>query len=282
MRKFVNKVAVITGAASGIGRGFAEKAVQEGMFVVLADIEKKALEQTVADLRSRKGDVFAVQTDVSKESDIKKLARKTIEKYGAVHLLFNNAGVEVRGNVWEQTLDDWRWILNVNLWSVINGIRVFVPIMLKQQDNSHIVNTASAAGLRSGPGLGSYRVTKSGVIALSETLYHELKLQNAKIGVSVLYPSFVRSRLIEAERNRPAELGKLKKKTILSDYDKKLIRLFKEKNQTAMLPSEFAEMVFKGIRQQTFYIQTHPEINQWIKKRMDEILQSKNPTPPDF
>ena len=282
MREFSNKVAVITGAASGIGRGLAEKAVHEGMFVVLADIEKNALEQTAGDLKYLGGNVLAIQTDVSKESDLQKLAKKTIEKYGVVHLLFNNAGVEVRGTVWEQTLNDWHWIINVNLWSVINGIRIFVPIMLKQQTDCHIINTASAAGLRSGPGLGSYRVTKSGIIALSETLYHELKLRNSKIGVSVLYPQFVRSRLIEAERNRPAELDNEQKKKQLSDYDQELIRIFREKNQTAMPPSKFAEMVFNGIKEKAFYIQTHPLINQWIKKRMEDILQARNPTTPEI
>lgn len=280
MKEFKDKVAVITGAAGGIGRGFAEKCIQEGMKVVLADIETPSLEQTERELKAGGGDVIAVRTDVSREEDIERLAGKTEETYGAVHLLFNNAGVEVRGTVWEQTTADWQWIMGVNLWGVIHGIRVFVPRMIKQQTDCHIVNTASTAGLISGPTLGSYRVTKAGVIALSETLYHELKMQNARIGVSVLYPAFVRSRLIEAERNRPAEFKDPKKAPNLAPYEKEMIQFFQEKNRTAMDPGEFADLVFKGIREDLFYIQTHPEMNPGIQSRMEDILQTRNPTGP--
>lgn len=277
MKEFKDKVAVITGAAGGIGRGLAERCMREGMKVVLADIEAPALEQTEKDLKAGDGRVLAVRTDVSREEDVERLAGKTEEKFGAVHLLFNNAGVEVRGAVWQQTVSDWRWIMNVNLWGVIHGIRAFVPRMLKQQMECHIVNTASAAALITGPGLGSYRVTKSGVIALSETLYHELKMQKARIGVSVLCPSFVRSRLVEAERNRPAEYKDQENARNLEPYEEEMIRFFQEKNRNAMEPGEFADRVFKGIREDIFYIQTHPEMNQRIRSRMEDILQARNP-----
>ena len=277
MKEFKSKVAVITGAASGIGRGLAERCLQEDMRVVLADIETPALEETEMELKARYEHVLAVQTDVSREDDIEQLAKKTLEKFGAVHLLFNNAGVEVRGAVWEQTPEDWQWIINVNLWGVIHGIRVFVPRMLEQKTECHIVNTASTAALITGPGLGSYRVTKSGVIALSETLYHELKLRNAQIGVSVLYPAFVRSRLVEAERNRPAEFRNQKKERSFDPYEEEMIKFFQETNRNAMPPEQFARQVFKGIKENKFYIQTHPEKNQSIRLRMEDILQSRNP-----
>ena len=278
MKEFKNKVAVITGAAGGIGGGLAGKCLQEGMNVVLADIEEPALEKTREELEAKGGNVLAVRTDVSKEEDIEHLAKKTVEQFGAVHLLFNNAGVEVRGTVWEQTQADWQWILNVNLWGVIHGIRVFVPRMLEQQTECHIVNTASTAPLLTGAGLGSYRVTKAGVIALSETLYHELEWKNARIGVSVLYPNFVRSRLIEAERNRPAEFQDQKNKRDLAPYEKEQIKFFQEKNRNAMSPEKFADRVFQGIRENKLYIQTHPEANDDIRLRMENLLQTINPT----
>jgi len=280
MKEFKDKVAVITGGAGGIGRGIAEHCLQKGMKVVLADIEEPALTQAEKELKARSAAVLAVQTDVSKMDEIEVLAQKTLDEFGAVHLLFNNAGVEVRGTIWEYTLADWEWIINVNLWGVIHGVKVFVPIMLEQQTECHIVNTASVAGLISGPGIGSYRVTKNGIISFSETLYHELKQRNAQIGVSVLCPSFVRSRLVEAERNRPAELRNPPRKHPLSPHDQELLQWFQEQNKNAMPPEQFADKVFKGIQQNTFYILTHPENNDAIKQRMEDILQQRNPTPP--
>ena len=282
MKEFKDKVAVITGAAGGIGRGLAERCLQEGMKVVLADIESHALEEMEKELKTRDGHILAVQMDVSKEEEIQGLAKKSVEKFGGVHLLFNNAGVEVRGTVWEQTKEDWQWIMNVNLWGVIHGIRVFVPIMLKQDVECHIVNTASVGALISGPTLGSYRVTKSGVMTLSETLYHELKLQNDRISVSVLYPSFVRSRLVEAERNRPAEFKNEKKERTLPPYEEEMIRYFQKKNKSAMSPEQFADQVFKGIRLNKFYIETHPDMNHNIRSRFEDILQKRNPTRPEI
>lgn len=280
MKELKDKVAVITGAASGIGRGFAERCVYEGMKVVLSDVEEPALEKADSALKADGGDVLAVLTDVSKEKNIEMLAQKTLDKFGAVHLLFNNAGVEVRGTVWEQTLADWQWIINVNLWSVINGIRVFVPIMLQQQTQCHIVNIASVGALTSAPTLGSYKVTKSGVLALSETLYHELKMHKAQIGVSVLYPGFVRSRLIEAERNRPAEYSNQQRERVLPPYENAMIKYFREKNQEAMSPGHYVDEVFKGIKENKFYISAHPEFDEAIRSRMEDILQQRNPSTP--
>jgi len=207
MKDFKDKVIVITGAASGIGRGIARKATKEGMKVVLADIEKDALIRTKEELKSSGANVISVLTDVSKSEAIEKLAQKTINTFGEVHILCNNAGVSVPGLIWECNLSDWNWVMGVNLWGVIHGIRVFVPIMLQQDNECHIVNTASMAGLSSeGPGNGIYTVTKHGVVALTEILSRELTLMNSKIKASVLCPGFVSTNIAESERNRPAEL----------------------------------------------------------------------------
>jgi len=206
VKEFKDKVAVITGAASGIGRGIARRCAQEGMKVVLADIEEKALTQTAREMKAGGASVLAVLTDVSKASDVEVLGQKTLDAFGAVHLLCNNAGVGTGATIWESTLADWEWVIGVNLWGVIHGIRVFVPIMLEQDTECHIVNTASVLGLISSPYMGTYKVTKHGIVTLSETLYQELALRGAKIRVSVLCPMWVNTQLMEAERNRPAEL----------------------------------------------------------------------------
>ncbi len=284
MKDFKDKVAVITGAASGIGFGIAEHCVKEGMKVVLSDVEEAALNQAEKSLKSEKTSVLAILTDVSRASDIETLAQKTLDAFGAVHLLFNNAGVQAevkRGNtLWESTLADWQWVISVNLWGVIHGVRVFVPIMLQQQTECHIVNTASVAGLISGPALGIYKLTKAGIVSLSETLYCELKQRGAQIGVSVLCPSFVRSQLNEAERNRPAELRNPPEERPLTPEQQAIFKMFQEGNENAIPPEQFVEQVFKAIQQNMLYVLTHPEWNAAIQRRMEDILQGRNPTPP--
>ena len=203
MKEFKGKVAVVTGAASGIGRALADRSVQEGMKVVLADVEVEALAKTEAGLKSSGATVLAVPTDVSQARDVAALAQKTLEVFGAVHLLCNNAGVGTEAAIWESTLEEWEWVMGVNLWGVIHGVRAFVPHMLAQDTECHIVNTASMAGLISGPGLGAYKVTKHAVVSLSETLYHELAERGARVGVSVLCPGIVNTRIMESARNRP-------------------------------------------------------------------------------
>jgi len=282
MKEFKGKVVVITGAASGIGRGIAEHCVKKEMKVVLADIEEAPLRETEQTLKATGATVLAVRTDVSKASEIETLSRKTLDAFGAVHLLFNNAGVQTRRTIWESTMADWEWVINVNLWGVIHGVRIFVPIMLQQQTECHIVNTASAVGLISGPAIGTYRVTKCGVVSLSETLYLELQQRNAPIGVSVLCPSFVRSRLNEAERNRPAELSNSPGENPPTPEEESLERLFQEMNQSGIAPEQCAELVFTAIQRNTFYILTHPELNTAIQRRMEDILQGRNPTLPQI
>jgi len=206
MKAFQGKVAVVTGAASGIGRALAERCAQEGMKVVLADIEGQALLQASGDLAAQGAQTLAVPTDVSQAGEVETLARKAFEAYSAVHLLFNNAGVGAGTTAWESTLADWEWVLGVNLWGVIHGLRAFVPRMLAQETECHVVNTASVAGLL--PGRGVYGVSKHAVVALSEALSADLGQQRSKIGVSVLCPGYVNTRILDSSvRHRPPVTG---------------------------------------------------------------------------
>jgi NAD(P)-dependent dehydrogenase (short-subunit alcohol dehydrogenase family) len=277
MREFKDKVAVITGAASGIGRAIAERCVQEGMKAVLADVEVEPLTQSAAAMTAAGATVLAVQTDVAQAEDVEALAHKTLDAFGAVHLLCNNAGVGAGTSIWESTLADWEWVTGVNLWGVIHGVRVFVPIMLAQDTACHIVNTASMAGLISGPGLGVYRVTKHGVVTLSETLYHELVQRGAKVKVSVLCPGFVNTRIMEAARNRPVPLPSTQQ---LSPEDAARWDAMRQAVQTGTPPAQVADAVFMALREDKFYILTHPEWKERVRTRMEDILQERNPTPP--
>ena len=278
MKAFQGKVAVVTGAASGIGRGLAERCAQEGMQVVLADIEEKALMQASQALKAAGAQVLAVQTDVSKVSDVEALAQKTMETYGAVHLLFNNAGVGAGTSIWESSLADWEWTMGVNLWGVIHGIRTFVPLMLEQQTEGHIVNTASIAGLTAGPGLGIYKVTKHGVVTLSETLYHELALRGANIKVSVLCPGFVRTQIMDSARNRPVQLQNEPTEERMSPESEAMLQFMRQAVEAGMPPNQVADIVFQAIRDENFYILTHPEWKEAIRVRMEDILQERYPT----
>lgn len=204
MKEFKGKVAVVTGGASGIGRALAERCLKEEMIVVLADIERRALQETANELTKDGGEVLAVPTDVASAESMEALAKQVIDNYGEVHLLFNNAGVG-GAPVAFATTKDWEWILGVNLWGVVHGVRLFTPIMLKQNEPAHIVNTASIAGLVMG-NLGVYSVTKHAVVSLSEQLNLEMQRMNAKVGVSVLCPGFVSTKIMDSHRNRPETL----------------------------------------------------------------------------
>jgi NAD(P)-dependent dehydrogenase (short-subunit alcohol dehydrogenase family) len=277
MKEFRDRVAVITGAASGIGRGLAEHCVREGMKVVLADIDETALAQTERELKGAGADVVVVRTDVSRSGDVNALAQRTLDTFGAVHLLFNNAGVGAGTTVWESTLEDWQWVMGVNLWGVIYGVRTFVPLMLKQGDECHIVNTASLAGLISGPALGVYKVTKHGVVSLSETLYCELAMTGSKIGVSVLCPAGVKTRIMDSERNRPVELQNASASESVHPAVAQTEELLRQLTETGLSPSQVAVAVFDAIRDERFYILTHADSKPLMQKRMDDILQERNP-----
>jgi len=278
MREFRDKVAVITGAASGIGRALADRCVQEGMRVVLADIEEQALAEAASGLEADGARVLAVPTDVSLIGDIRALAQKTLDAFGSVHLLFNNAGVVgVPGSVWENSHADWRWVIGVNLWGVIHGVRVFVPIMLDQGFECHIVNTASVAGLISDSGLGIYKVTKHGVVTLSETLYHELAETQAKVKVSVLCPGFVSTRLTDSDRNRPPGLKSDPTKPSISSDNEASWHGFLLGIQAGTPAAQIADFVFRAIREERFYILPHPKWKDRVRTRMEDILEERNP-----
>ncbi len=202
MKDLQGKVAVVTGGASGIGRAVAEAAATAGMQVVLADIEEAALKEADTAMTASGAEVLSVVTDVSVGSSVDELRDKALARFGAVHLVHNNAGVAVGGPLWTVTEADWTWVLGVNLWGVVHGIRAFVPVLLEQGEG-HVVNTASLAGLTSPSMLGPYNVTKHAVVTMSETLYRDLEAVGSRVGVSVLCPGFVQTRIAESDRNRP-------------------------------------------------------------------------------
>jgi NAD(P)-dependent dehydrogenase (short-subunit alcohol dehydrogenase family) len=277
MTEFKRKVAVITGAASGIGRALAERCVQEGMNVVLADMEVETLTRTEESLKAAGATVLAVRTDVSQARDVEALAEATLDAFGTVHLLCNNAGVATEAPIWESSLAAWEWVIGVNLWGVIHGVRVFVPIMLAQDTECHIVNTASMAGLISGPGVGVYKVTKHGVVALSETLYHDLAERGAKIHVSVLCPGIVNTRIMESARNYP---GHLLTAGPLDPASGARWETLRQLVPAGMPPGQVADVVFLALRKDQFYIFTHPEGKEAVRTRMEDILQERHPSAP--
>jgi len=277
MKDFQDKVAVVTGAASGIGRALAEKSAALGMKVVLADVEEPALKQVEEELKASGAQVLAVQTDVSRATDVERLAQLAFETYGGVHLLFNNAGVGAGSSVWESSLAYWQWVLGVNLWGVIHGVHFFVPPMLAQDSEGHIVNTASMAGLVSSFG-GIYPVTKHAIVALSETLYHELTLSGAKVKVSVLCPGLVNTRILDSARNRPADLQNEVVQRKASPEEEAVLQLMHQAVEAGMPPPQVADIVFKAIRDEKFYIFSHPAWKEAIRTRMEDVLQERNPT----
>jgi NAD(P)-dependent dehydrogenase (short-subunit alcohol dehydrogenase family) len=276
MKEFKDKVAVITGAASGIGHALAERCAHEGMKVVLADVDVDALTATEAALKATGAPVLAVVTDVSKAQDVASLAQRTLAAFGAVHLLCNNAGVWGGISVWDSSLADWEWILGVNLWGVIHGVHTFVPLMLAQETEGHIVNTASMAGFITGRGPAVYRVSKHAVVALTEILYHQLAQRRAKVKVSVLCPGGVDTQILNAARNLPAHLPAAEP---LRPAEEAVRDATQRRVQTGISPVQVAEIVFHAIAADKFYIFTDPGAKAWVRTRMEGILHERNPTP---
>ncbi len=275
MDQFKGKVAVVTGGASGIGRAMAERFAEEGMRIVIADIEESALRRAEAEMKSDGAEVLAVRCDVSKAHDVKQLAEATIRKFGNVQILCNNAGVGITGATWEIPLEDWEWVLGVNLWGVIYGIHYFVPLMLKHGGPAHVINTASMAGLTSGGSMAPYHVSKHGVVTLSEGLFHEFRQRGSPIGVSVLCPGWVDTKINESDRNRPA--GK-----VPDDQMDPLAKMFREMIGTALKeglqPKQVAQMVFDAVKTNSFYILPHTHWKSLIETRMHDIIEQREPS----
>ncbi len=289
MQEFEGRVAVITGGASGIGRALGERFGQEGMKVILADIEEEALEATVAELRRSELEVTGVVCDVSSADAVQNLADETLATYGGVHILCNNAGVAAGGaiigdrqqHLWEQPLSDWTWTLNVNLWGVVHGVRTFVPIMLDQGEPAHIINTASTAGLTTGPGLAIYGVSKHGVVRLSEAMYFQLQDASPEVHVSVLCPGGVRTRIAAAGRNRPQELLESDVHRLdAAEVEERTQNWFDRISEQGQDPEQIAEKVLNAIREEQFYILTHETQDRAVRMRMEQILERRNPELP--
>lgn len=275
MKTLRDRVAVITGAASGFGREFALACAREGMRLVLSDVDESGLHATDDLLKSSGAQTLLVKCNVAEAAEVEALAEQTYARFGAAHLLFNNAGVAASGPLWTATAEDWQWVLGVNLMGVVHGIRSFVPRMLAQKDACHIVNTASAAGLISVPGASVYGVSKHGVVTLSESLHHELRLVQAAIGVSVLCPAFVNTGIADSARNRPAELAPSNPQAAPFAQ-----RVRKALDSAQMTAADIARITLAAVKADRFYIVTHEATKAAVEMRLRDILDARTPTDP--
>ncbi len=278
MKRFAGRVAVVTGAGGGLGRELAACFAREGMKIALADVDAAALARTESELKAAGTAAIAVRCDVSSGADVEALAARTLDAFGAVHVVCNNAGIAPLGVVWENTVADWQWALGVNLWGVIHGVRVFTPILLRQDDEGHIVNTASVAGLIAPPGMGMYNVSKHAVVALSETLHHDLAARGAKVKCSVVCPAYFPSGIAESERSRPAALREARSKTA-EDLARE-VKMRRAVQSGRLSAADIASRVLEAVRDERFYVLTHPRILPAVEARMRDILEGRNPGSP--
>ncbi|QJC56459.1 Putative oxidoreductase SadH [Polaromonas vacuolata] len=279
---FKGKTAVLTGAGSGFGLECARIGAKLGMNLVLIDVQKDALEMASAEMQAAGVQVLARQVDVSDAVQMQALAEEVKQRFGAPHLVFNNAGVGSGGLIWENSVKDWEWVLGVNVMGVVHGIRLFTPMMLEAAKNDptwqgHIVNTASMAGLLSPPNMGIYNVSKHAVVALSETLYQDLSLVSDQVGASVLCPFFVATGISKSHRNRPSSMAS-DKPTASQKIQQAMTG--KAVDSGKVSAADVAAMVFEAVEQNRFYIYSHPKAIRSVQTRMEDILQARNPTSP--
>lgn len=282
MDNFASKTAVVTGAASGIGFELAKIFAEQGMKVVMADIEEARLEPALAQIQALGTEAIAVVTDVSKAESVENLAQQALQAFGAIHIVCNNAGVYTGGHLWEATLADYQWLMDVNQWGIIHGIRSFVPKMIAQGDECHIVNTASMAAMTTLPFAGIYHMTKHAALALSECLYHELNMTNPQVGVSCLCPELIDTGIAQSERNRPQQLADINE----TDMRNMAHTAITDATRGSLSPRVMAERVLEGIKNKQFYLMPEKN-NPWrdtAEVRLEDILQNRNPSfaPPEI
>ena len=281
---FKGKTAVLTGAGSGFGLECARIGAKLGMNLVLADVQQDALDKAASEISALGAPVLPFRLDVSKADQVEALGKATFERFGAPHFVFNNAGVGSGGLIWENTLKDWEWVVGVNIMGVAHGVRVFTPMMLEaaKKDASyqgHIVNTASMAGLLNAPNMGVYNVSKHAVVALSETLYQDLRLVTDQISASVLCPFFVPTGISQSHRNRPDEF---KERGIRPTKSQMIGQAMSDKavGSGKVSAADVAQMVFDAVAQDRFYIYSHPKAINSVQTRLEDIMMARNPTDP--
>ncbi len=282
MDNFEGKTAVLTGAGSGFGLECARIGAQRGMNLVLVDVQQDALDQVTTELTEQGATVMACKVDVSDASAMEQLALHVQQRFGAPHLVFNNAGVGSGGLIWENSVADWQWVLGVNLWGVVHGVRLFIPMMLAEAKRNpsyqgHIVNTASMAGLLAAPNMGVYNVSKHAVVALSETLYQDLQLVSDQVGASVLCPYFVPTGISQSHRNRPAEVA-----AHTPTQSQLMGQAMSDKAVASgkVSAAEVAQKVFDAVQAGQFYIYSHPQALGLVAQRMQALVDGANPPDP--
>jgi NAD(P)-dependent dehydrogenase (short-subunit alcohol dehydrogenase family) len=274
MEQFEDRVAVVTGAGSGIGRALATHAARQGMRVAIADVELSALEDAAAEVETAGAEVLVVPTDVSRAEQVDELARLTYERFGAVHLLCNNAGVFQAGISWQRELADWEWVLGVNVWGVLHGIRAFVPRMLEGGHEGHVVNTSSVAGMITGAYSAPYITSKFAVLALTECLAHDLRAHDAPIGVSLLVPALVDTKIAYSTRNRPDEPPGEAQAPDHHLVEQALRGLLERGGRP---PDEVAGLVFDAVRTGRFLVTTSDATEDMLRERFDAVLAGELP-----
>ncbi len=281
---FQGKTAVLTGAGSGFGLECARIGAKLGMNLVLVDVQQDALDKATAELQAAGAQVLARKVDVSKAAEMEALGQAVLEKFGAPHFVFNNAGVGSGGLIWENTAQDWEWVIGVNLMGVAHGVRVFTPMMLEAAKKDpayqgHIVNTASMAGLLNAPNMGVYNVSKHAVVSLSETLYQDLSLVTDQISASVLCPFFVPTGISQSHRNRPEEL---KTRGVKPTQSQLIGQAMSDKavGSGKVSAADVAQKVFDAVAANQFYIYSHPKAIGSVQVRLEDIMLARNPTDP--